>query len=139
MLGSLFLVTILYTFRNLSGLTIELIAAGTGFVGEDVEFQVRISRPKGKGREGIQLGWLGAIAQWAELYDSEACTRSLVRAREDARLARPRPAADRDAISARTTARVDLGRPRRPRTGLSAAVVHRSAGCKSRGAATTAN
>jgi uncharacterized protein (DUF58 family) len=73
-LGSLFLVTILYTFRNLSGLTIELIAAGTGFVGEDVEFQVRISRSKGKGREGVQLGWLGAIAQWAELYDTEACT-----------------------------------------------------------------
>jgi uncharacterized protein (DUF58 family) len=73
-LGSLFLVTILYTFRNLSGLTIELIASGTGFVGEDVEFQVRISRAKGKGREGVQLGWLGAIAQWAELYDSEACT-----------------------------------------------------------------
>ena len=72
-LGSLFLVTILYTFRNLSGLTVELISAGTGFVGEDVEFQVRVSRPKGKGREGIQLGWLGAIAQWAEVYDSEAC------------------------------------------------------------------
>jgi uncharacterized protein (DUF58 family) len=72
-LGSLFLVTILYTFRNLSGLTIELMSAGTGFVGEDVEFQVRVSRPKGKGREGIQLGWLGAITQWAEVYDSEAC------------------------------------------------------------------
>src|SRR4029434_4826336 len=46
LLGSLFLVTILYTFRNLSGLTIELIAAGVGYVGEDVEFQVRVSRPK---------------------------------------------------------------------------------------------
>ncbi len=71
-LGSLFLVTILYTFRNLSGLTVELISAGTGFVGEDIEFQVRVSRPKGSGREGIQLGWVGAIAQWAEVYDSEA-------------------------------------------------------------------
>lgn len=80
-LGSLFLVTILYTFRNLSGLTVELIAAGTGFVGEDVEFQVRVSRPKGNGREGIQLGWVGAIAQWAEVYDSEACNvRLFVRA-----------------------------------------------------------
>ena len=80
-LGSLFLVTILYTFRNLSGLTIELMSVGTGFVGEDVEFQVRVSRPKGKSREGIQLGWLGAIAQWAELYDSEACSvRLFVRA-----------------------------------------------------------
>ena len=80
-LGSLFLVTILYTFRNLSGLTVELTSASTGFVGEDVEFQVSISRPKGKGREGIQLGWLGAIAQWAEVYNSEACgVRLFVRA-----------------------------------------------------------
>ena len=47
LLGSLFLVTILYTFRNLSGLTIELAGAGTGFVGEDVEFAVRVSRPRG--------------------------------------------------------------------------------------------
>ncbi len=81
-LGSLFLVTILYTFRNLSGLTIELISASTGFVGEDIEFQVRVSRPKGRGREGIQLGWVGAIAQWAEVYDSEAsAVRLFVRAR----------------------------------------------------------
>lgn len=81
LLGSLFLVTILYTFRNLSGLTVELTDAGTGFVGEDVEFHVRVSRPKGKGREGIQLGWMGAIAQWAEVYDSEACNvRLFVRA-----------------------------------------------------------
>jgi len=73
-LGSLFLVTILYTFRNLSGLTIELVSAATGFVGEDVAFHVRVTRPKGKGREGIQLGWIGAIPQWAEVYDSEGCT-----------------------------------------------------------------
>ena len=81
LLGSLFLVTILYTFRNLSGLTLELVSASTGFVGEDVEFQVRVSRPKGKGREGIQLGWLGVAPQWAEVYDSEACmVRLFVRA-----------------------------------------------------------
>ena len=53
MLGSLFLVTILYTFRNLSGLTIELIAAGTGFVGEDVEFQVRDFALKGQGARRV--------------------------------------------------------------------------------------
>jgi uncharacterized protein (DUF58 family) len=81
LLGSLFLVTILYTFQNLSGLTIELVVASVGFVGEDVEFQVRVSRPQGKGREGIQLGWLGAIPQWAEVYDCEGCTvRLFVRA-----------------------------------------------------------
>jgi hypothetical protein len=74
LLGSLFLVTILYTFRNLSGLTIEFVGAGSGFVGESVEFEVRVSRPEGRGREGVQLGWPGTIPQWAELYDSAACS-----------------------------------------------------------------
>lgn len=72
LLGSLFLVTILYTFRNLSGLRLELVASRPGFVGEDVEFAVRVSRPQGRGREGIQLGWPEGIKQWAELYEHEA-------------------------------------------------------------------
>ncbi len=91
MLGSMFLVTILYTFRNLSGLRLELVGARPGFVGEDIEFSVRVVRPPdrgrgggaatetgarraGRGREGIQLGWPGAIMQWAELYEREAAT-----------------------------------------------------------------
>jgi len=72
LLGSLFLVTILYTFRNLSGLQLEQVATRPGFVGEDVEFAVRVSRPQGRGREGIQLGWPEGIKQWAELYEHEA-------------------------------------------------------------------
>lgn len=72
LLGSLFLVTILYTFRNLSGLTVELADTGTGFVGENVEFVVRASRPGGAGREGIQIGWPGSIMQWVEVFDVEA-------------------------------------------------------------------
>jgi len=83
LLGSVFLVTILYTFRNLSGLRLELAGARPGFVGEDIEFSVRVVRPavgKGggrrgqRGREGIQLGWPRGIMQWAELYDHEAAT-----------------------------------------------------------------
>ncbi len=73
LLGSMFLVTILYTFRNLSGLTIEFVGAGVGFVGENVEFEVRVTRPQGRGREGIQAAWAGSIAQWAEVYDTAAC------------------------------------------------------------------
>ncbi|NOX50838.1 MAG: DUF58 domain-containing protein [Gammaproteobacteria bacterium] len=76
LLGSMFTVTILYTFRNLSGLTIELAETKRGFVGEDVEFCVRIERPKGKGREGIQIGWPNEYKQWVEIFDDEA---SLVR------------------------------------------------------------
>ncbi|MCR9279145.1 MAG: DUF58 domain-containing protein [Pseudomonadaceae bacterium] len=74
LLLSLFLVTILYTYRNLSGLTIEVASSGSGFVGEDVAFEVRLSRPKGRGREGIQLGWPGALKQWCELHEREADT-----------------------------------------------------------------
>lgn len=74
LLLSIFLVTILYTYRNLAGLTLEVASTGSGFVGEDVEFQVRLSRPKGRSREGIQLGWPGAIKQWAQLHDTEADT-----------------------------------------------------------------
>jgi uncharacterized protein (DUF58 family) len=73
-LGSVFLVTILHTFRNLSGLRIEFQSARPGFVGEDIEFSVRLVRPKGRGREGIQLGWPDGIPQWGEVHDREADT-----------------------------------------------------------------
>ncbi len=72
LLGSMFVVTILYTFRNLSGLSIELAEAHAGFVGEDIEFEVRVDRPKGRGREGIQIGWPEGFKQWVEIYETEA-------------------------------------------------------------------
>ncbi len=77
LLGSMFIITILYTFRNLSGLSIELAATHSGFVGEDIEFAVRVERPKGRGREGIQIGWPEGYKQWVEIFDSEASVVSL--------------------------------------------------------------
>ena len=74
LLGSLFLVTILYTFRNLSGLRLELVGVRPGFVGEDVELSIRVVRPSTRSREGIQLGWPDSIMQWAELIDQESDT-----------------------------------------------------------------
>ncbi len=83
LLGSLFLVTILHTFRNLSDLRLELVGSRPGFVGEDVEFTIRVLRPPGRSREGIQLGWPDAIQQWAELVDQAADTvRLYVRAQQ---------------------------------------------------------
>ena len=83
LLGAMFLVTILYTFRNLSGLRLEVASARPGFVGEDIEFSVRVVRPPGRGREGVQLGWPGGISQWAELIDTEAdVVKLFVRAEE---------------------------------------------------------
>ncbi len=72
LLGSMFIVTILYTFRNLSGLSIELAEAHSGFVGEDIEFEVRVTRPKASGREGIQVGWPEGYKQWVDIFDNEA-------------------------------------------------------------------
>lgn len=72
LLASMFIVTILYTFRNLSGLTLELVDAERAFVGEDLEFKVRVQRPQGKGREGIQIGWPEGIKQWVQIYTEQA-------------------------------------------------------------------
>ena len=77
LLGSVFLVTILHTFRNLSGLRLEFVGTRPGFVGEDIEFSVRVVRPpdrgrRRRGREGIQIGFPGGIMQWVELHRQEA-------------------------------------------------------------------
>lgn len=74
LLGSLFLVTILYTFRNLSGLQLQLVGARPAFVGEDVEISIRVMRPEGRSREGVQLGWPDSIMQWAELAEQATDT-----------------------------------------------------------------
>lgn len=67
LLGSLFLVTILHTFRNLSGITLELLDSRPGFVGEDIEFNLRLTQPAGRARQGIQAGWPGGVKQWVEM------------------------------------------------------------------------
>ncbi|MEM7079837.1 MAG: DUF58 domain-containing protein [Pseudomonadota bacterium] len=72
LLASMFIITILYTFRNLSGLTIELAEAKAGFVGEEIEFVVRVKRPQGRGREGVQIGWPEGFTQWVAIDDMEA-------------------------------------------------------------------
>lgn len=76
LLGSVFLVTILYTFRNLSGLRLEFVGARPGFVGEDIEYDIRVVRPPGgrrsRGREGILVGFPGGVMQWVELRHQEA-------------------------------------------------------------------
>ncbi|MEQ8860199.1 MAG: DUF58 domain-containing protein [Pseudomonadales bacterium] len=77
LLGSVFLVTILYTFRNLSGLRLEFAGTRPGFVGEDIEFSIRVVRPQDggrgrRGREGIQIGFPDGIVQWVDLHHQEA-------------------------------------------------------------------
>lgn len=67
MLISILLITILHTFRNLSGLTLELIASLPSFVGEDIEFQIKVSKPTHSYRDDIQLSWPSSLKQHARL------------------------------------------------------------------------
>ena len=68
-LGSIFFVTIFYTFKNLANISFELQKTGNGFVEEDIEFLIKVVRPEKSKREGIQLGWPNQVIQWAELYE----------------------------------------------------------------------
>lgn len=74
LLGSLFLVTILHTYKNLAGLTLEFAQSRPGFVDENIEFQIKISQPNGTMHEGIQLGWPAGVKQWAHLRTSDSDT-----------------------------------------------------------------
>ena len=73
LLGSLFLVTILHTFRNLSRVCIEFTGAPGGYVGEEIEFGIRVSRPAGASKEGIRVAWPNTVKQWVDIHEKEAC------------------------------------------------------------------
>lgn len=54
LLLSLFLVAILETYRNLSGLTLRAHRSGEGFVGEEVGFELQLA---GQRHRALELGW----------------------------------------------------------------------------------
>ena len=73
-LASVFFVTIFYTYKTLANITLELQKTGTGFVNEDIEFSIKVSRPVNSKREGIQIGWPNQVKQWVELYENTSVT-----------------------------------------------------------------
>ena len=72
LLGSLFVVGILHTFRNLSGLTLTALGSRPAFVGEDVEFSVRLSRADGQPVEALRIGWPHAVMRSVDLVDARS-------------------------------------------------------------------
>ena len=74
LLGSVFLVAILHTFRNLSGVALELAGCREAFVGEDLEILVSVDGSLSPGREGIWVCLPGAIRQYVDLYESDTAT-----------------------------------------------------------------
>lgn len=71
LLGSLFVVSILHTYRNMSGLTISAGSSRAAFAGEDAEFVVILSRSGERTFEAIRLGWDDNLLQVADLVDEE--------------------------------------------------------------------
>ena len=68
LLVSLFLVSILHTYRNLSGLTLEAGRTEDAFAGQQVAFSVYLS--SSRPHEAISLGWPESPAQQVNLLDS---------------------------------------------------------------------
>ena len=71
LLLSMFMVSILHAFRNVSGLTIHKGHTLPAFAGEDVEFQVRLSREGKRTHEALVIGWDPEMMQGFDLLDDD--------------------------------------------------------------------
>ena len=58
-LFGMFLIAILHSFTNLSGLTLTAIKSHTAFAGTHAEFELELSTTRRGGHEDIQLAWPG--------------------------------------------------------------------------------
>lgn len=77
LLGSLFIVTILHTYANLSGLTIQFVRGHPCFVGEPAAFDLQLSAHSGRQYESIQLALAGAEGGAVDLLDDQPVTLTL--------------------------------------------------------------
>ncbi len=56
LLASVFIITILHTYRNLAGLTLHAAGGGAVFVGEQATLRIRLAS-NGRAHQSIALGW----------------------------------------------------------------------------------
>ena len=57
LLGAVFAVSILHSYRNLAGLSVQLESAEGCFPGEVAQFRVRLNQDKGRSSEALELRW----------------------------------------------------------------------------------
>lgn len=87
LLGSLFMVAMIHTFRNLSGLTLVAGAARPAFAGEEAEFTIVLKRLGDRTYESIELGWNTDLPAIANLtLEQEARVKAFVVAKKRGRL-----------------------------------------------------
>ncbi len=71
LLSSLFIVSILYTFGNLSGLRISLVNSHPVFKGEDAGFELLVEKQNKRLYENIMLSWSGNPSVVVNLIEHE--------------------------------------------------------------------
>ena len=69
LLMSLFMVSMLHTYRNLSGLVLSAGRAGRAFDGDEVDFTVTLSCAAGRDHEALKVCWLDHLVTQADLID----------------------------------------------------------------------
>lgn len=79
-LFSLFIVVILHTYSNLSGLRIEALRGHPTFAGEVAEFDIQLTRGDTRAYHAITLGWPGQPFASASLIDTQNVTVKLFHA-----------------------------------------------------------
>ncbi|MFT6433867.1 MAG: hypothetical protein ACJAVI_001910 [Candidatus Azotimanducaceae bacterium] len=73
LLFSMLMVSILHTYRNLSGITLQSAGSKPAFAGDDVEFDVNLTRAGVRTYEALQLGWQKNEVTEADLLEEEQC------------------------------------------------------------------
>lgn len=110
LLLSFFMVSILHTFGNLSGLTVQAGTARAAFAGEDASFSVRLSRQGERHHEAIVLGWDPERLIGADLIEAEAAqTRLFVQSKRRGPV-KSRSVVDPDPLPCWLVSRLVVGR-----------------------------
>ena len=91
LLLSIFVVSIIHTYSNLSGISITAIKGYPCFAGEQAEFELRLSAGGKRERENVQLAWKGCQPQTIEVIDHSGCTVRLYHPAPERGRLHPRP------------------------------------------------
>jgi len=71
LLITLFVITILHTFANLSGLSIQLLSVKPVFSGETAEVKILVTRNGKRGRDNLMLYWPGKLPTVLSLIEQD--------------------------------------------------------------------
>ena len=71
LLATLFVVGVLHTYANLSGLTIRALRASPAFPGQQSEFSLQLERGRQREHFGLHLKWPDSSDTWVNLTDQD--------------------------------------------------------------------